>query len=157
MLAVLLQDWITIRGDGSAGVTSVTQATDDWADLAEFHDVVFWMEVKEVTLGGATSVQMNYDTAPSKDAGTFVQCTKDGVALVMTASNVTVSPVLATGVSLQPLARWLRWRIAATGATAAWDATFRVWMAVNYLGRSSAVADQAAADAYVPYGCDGDS
>ena len=152
MQALLLQDWITIRGDASAGVTSITQATDDWVDLAEFQDVVMWLEVKEVTHGGASTVNMTYETGVSKDADMFRQCSD--VTPVMGAGNVYVTvTVAATSTNL--LSRWLRWTITASGATSAWDATFRIWLAVNYVGRSStAAADQAAADAYVPYGCD---
>ncbi len=51
MHALVLQDWTTIRGSST---NTVTQGADQWLDMTAFQDVQFWLDVREVTLGGAT-------------------------------------------------------------------------------------------------------
>lgn len=65
MYGYLLQDWITLRGTAS-GATFV-QSEPDWMSFQAYSDIVFWLEVKAVTLGGLTSMTLDYETAPVKD------------------------------------------------------------------------------------------
>src|SRR5579864_2867248 len=126
-----LQPFITIRGLGST-VTSVTQSEYKWLDLGAFQDVVAWLDVKEFTLGGATNITLNYETAPNKENADFVAMNASGI--VLSTSGPTVS-IFLKDTATNALARWLRWTLNASGATGAWDATFRIWIAANAVGR----------------------
>ena len=46
MRSALLSDWQTIRGSGT---TSVVQSSDDWLEVGPYADVVFWIDVIEVS------------------------------------------------------------------------------------------------------------
>lgn len=119
MKSIVLQDWTTVRGSGT---TPVIQTSDLWLDLAAYGDVIFWLDVREVTNPGAGSVTLTYETAPLKDEILFQP--------MLTVSNVsvgapTISKVLLASNPAVPLARFVRWKL--VGSTAGtWDVTFRV-------------------------------
>jgi hypothetical protein len=130
MYCYVMQPWVTIRGQ-STGVTAVTQSENCWLDLTPFQDVVAWLECKEVT-GGSGTVQMAYQTGPTKDESLFTPI----VAAFNVATGVTTTTMLKDGTVTTPLCRWLRWQLAISGSPGAvWDATFRIFIAANVVGR----------------------
>ena len=50
MFCALLQDWTTLRFNGST--QSATQSELTWLDVGNYRDVIFWLEVKSIALGG---------------------------------------------------------------------------------------------------------
>jgi hypothetical protein len=119
MDAFVLQDWVTIRG---AANTTVTQGENEWLDLSPYEDVVFWLQVSEVT-GVPTLL---YQTSPNKDESFFAAqtagMTGTGVALAASSTSV-VTPVFAWN-ALFPLARYVRWQV--IPASTAFDVTMRI-------------------------------
>ncbi len=129
MYGYTLQDWITIRGGTT--VTSITQGEQDWMGFAPYQDLVLWLDLREVTLGGATNLIFNYETAPTKDDILFTPMVS-GPTITTVPASPTVTKVLLSQNPTVPLARWVRWRISVTGtATSSWDATFRILCAAN--------------------------
>lgn len=133
MDGIVLQGWITLRGQASAGVTSVIQSELAWADLAIYRDVVAWLEVREVSADAGVTVQVMYQTAPAKDEALF-----STMATVAMATGITMTQMLAV-TATTPLARYMRWKVgpATPTTTNPWDATFRIILAANRPGRAS--------------------
>lgn len=128
MYGFLLQDWVTIRG--ATTISTVTQSESGWLDLRQYQDAVFWVEVRELSLSGLTSLSMNLETAPLKDESLYVPMATQVLAAQ---TQPFVLKAMAASAS-QPLARWVRWRLSASGtASTPWDATFRISMAANAL------------------------
>ena len=127
MYGYVLQDWITIRGQ--TGLTSVTQTETDWLGLAPYQDVVFWIDVREVTFGGATNIGINLQTAPIKEDALFANMQTFGA----TTNGLTVIPNMSTNTATTvPLARWVRWQLKPNSTpTGTWDITFRILCAAN--------------------------
>jgi hypothetical protein len=105
-------------------------------DLAWFQDVVIWLDTKEVTTGGATNVSINFETAPNKETADFVAL--NGATPVNLSAGTTSVNAYLKDTATNALARWLRWTLLPTGGslTSTWDATFRIWVAANCVGRS---------------------
>ncbi len=129
MEGYLLQDWTTVRTSSSSSF--IAQSEPEWLDLDDYRDIVFWLEVKAIVLGGASAVVVRYDTAPSKDELLFSSMISFPMAVV---STPTISKILESQNPTIPLCRWLRWRLQATGPTADWGATFRIHCAANKAG-----------------------
>lgn len=127
MYSVVLQDWVTIRG--GSGVTSITQGENGWVGTAAYEDIIFWLDVREVTSSTGT-ITMNYQTAPLKDEALFTNMIA-GVTMAVTTPPLTPSKVILSQGPLCPLARWVRWNISQAGATGTWDVTFRIIAACN--------------------------
>ncbi|MBK6693883.1 MAG: hypothetical protein IPG50_17000 [Myxococcales bacterium] len=133
MYGFLLQDWITIRGSNSL-LVSVTQSESNWASLQPYQDIVFWLEVREITVTAATNITVFYETAPLKDDSLFISMTTNP-AITVASTTPTITKVLLQQNPAVPLARWVRWRLAASAAqSAAWDMTFRISCAANAVG-----------------------
>jgi hypothetical protein len=115
-----MQDWLTIRA--SSTLLTVTQSEHAWLDLSEYRDVVLWTEVKELTINTGGLVSITFTTCPTQDEELFARA----VAPFLATPGVTAS-VVHTDSAPVALARWLRWQLLSSGATAAWDVTFRVW------------------------------
>jgi hypothetical protein len=129
MRAFVLQDWLTIRG--ASTVTSVVMNEVQYAQLDAFQDAIFWLQVSEVTTG-AGAITLNYETAPLKDDSLFASMAT--AAITTTAMTPpTISKVLLFQNPTVPLSRWVRWRLVQSGATAAWDVTFRVLLVANQI------------------------
>jgi hypothetical protein len=124
MHGFILQDWTTIRGGGS--VTTVTQQETDWLDLAPYQDVVFWIDVKEVT----STATLYLQTSPTLD-DSFFQSMAAGVARAAAAAPTVLPLLMASTSTTVPLARYVRWQIV---GTTTWDATFRIALAANSPG-----------------------
>jgi|SRR5580658_6551661 hypothetical protein len=122
MHCFLLQDWLLVRMPTST--TTITQSEHAWLDLADYRDVVFWYEVKEVSNGGGT-LTIALQTGPSKDEEFFTALVSPTV--VVGAGAIVVHHDWAT----VPLARWLRWQLIVSGTvTTTPEITFRIWVAV---------------------------
>ena len=134
MFGYVLQDWTTIRGQNTAGLT-ITQNESDWMGFSSFQDMVFWIDTREATFSGA-SLSLALQTSPSKDDVLFQSMyTASFVAagytpgLVFSGVNLP-RVILAAGPSV-PLSTWVRWQLSQSGATAPWDLTFRILVSAN--------------------------
>ena len=128
MYGVLWQDWTTLRLTGTTNV--VMQSEPLWLDVDDYRDVIFWLEVKQLALGGAGAVLLSYETSPSKDEALF----RPMVGAFPL--GVTTSPFLTRVLEAQnptvPLSTWIRWRLFLSGTpTAEWGATLRIHLALN--------------------------
>ncbi len=127
MYGYLVQDWITIMSR-TTGVT-VTQSEADWMSFQPYQDIVFWLEVKSVTLAGLTSITLDYETAPAKDDSLFVKMI---TTTALTAAVSRQDKVLLSQNPTVPLARWVRWKLTPTGTpTGDWGLCFRIYAAAN--------------------------
>ena len=129
MYGIVLQDWITIRG---ASNTTINQSESAWVGLSAYQDIVFWLDVREITPPTAGNVTVNYQTAPIKDELLFATMGTSG-ALTTVPANPLVKPILLTAVPTIPLGRWVRWQLSPS-TNAAWDITFRLLACVNAVG-----------------------
>jgi hypothetical protein len=131
MYSYLLQDWTTLRQNQS--VTSVTQSEADWMSFQPYQDIAFWFDCDSVILGGATNIQLIFQTAPAKDEGLFQTL---GTAQNLSAGTTNVLAINLSGNPSVPLARWVRWKLAPNGGALAgeWGATFRVHATANAVG-----------------------
>jgi len=130
MEGLILQQWCTTRGQGGAGIRTVTQSQSAWLDLAGYRDVVAWLDVREASADAGVSVQLTFQTAPTLDESLFVPMN----APVVMAPGLTLVPMLAA-LAAAPLARYLRWTLGPSASTtAAWDVTFRCIIAANRPG-----------------------
>jgi len=126
MHAFILQDWITIRG--ASTVPTVTQGEDSWLDLTAYQDLVFWVDVREVT---GTTVTIAFQTSPTKDETLFTAMVA-ATTITASSSPVVVKATLAGASTNVPVARYVRWQL--VGPSALWDASFRVMVAANSPG-----------------------
>lgn len=123
----VLQDWVTISS--MVGATPIVQGEPFWLDVSGYRDAIAWFDVREVNVGGAGSLQIFFETAPSCDEVLF---TTVGGPVNFAAGTITVTQMLGT-VAAVPLAKYLRWKVAPT-ASFTWDTTFRVLVALNRPG-----------------------
>jgi hypothetical protein len=129
MYCFIMQPWRALRGN--LAITSITQTESCWLDLSPYQDIVAWLEVKEVSAGGGTNVQMAYQTSPTKDDSLFQAV----VAAFNMGTGVTTTVMLKDSATVT-LSRWLRWQLTVTGTpSSTWDATFRIFIAANVVGR----------------------
>ena len=56
MFGFVMQNWVTIRGANNQA--SIIQQEESWLTLSSFQDIVFWLDVREVTnpVGGGINV-----------------------------------------------------------------------------------------------------
>lgn len=130
MYGFLLQDWTTIRLNFAS--TSITQSESNWVSLQPYQDIVIWLEVKEASLAtGVTGLIFNYETSPLKDESLFTAMTTSSSITGAISTPDIKKVILATNPTV-PLARWVRWRLAAASGTAGVsDVTFRIAAAAN--------------------------
>ena len=127
MYGFVLQDWITIRG---GSIADIIQGESTWMAFSSFQDIVFWLDVREMTTPG-TSLTWYYETSPSKDNNLFSTMASTAIATLTPGLQTPLQKViLASGPSV-PLATWVRWRLSPSGSTTPWDATFRILVAAN--------------------------
>jgi hypothetical protein len=132
MHTFVLQDWVTIRGQGF----SVAQSEPGWLDLTPFQDLFAWVDVREV-VNGASTVDLYLETAPTEDESFFQSMSGPFIPAVAAlaannAPNIVKLPMLSAAV---PVSRFLRWRLNfnGTGGTT-WDVTMRIVVAANSPG-----------------------
>lgn len=121
MLCVVLAPWTTVRC--ASAVTSFTQDEQDWLDLGDRGDVAFFVDIAEATSGGSGGFALSFETAPLPDEMLFQPVAPD-VPFAVTTSPLVVKSVRSAATA--PLARYVRWKLKAPGASSAWSATFRV-------------------------------
>jgi hypothetical protein len=141
MEGFLFQDWVTIRGAAgvlpTAPLGMVIQAQPFWIDMSAYRDVMVWLDVRNVDVDVTKTVKIAYETAPTCDESLFAQMItpldiQTGVAVTQLFSSAVFSASLTT---FPPLARWFRWKLFPSAATAAsWDVTFRIFLAANRPG-----------------------
>lgn len=151
MYGYVLQDWITIRGTVPASPASpdIIQGESTWMGFSSFQDIVFWLDIREMTLPGGTSPTLAwyFETSPSKDNNLFTTMTSVGPLSSLTPgvqlpSGALPRVILASNPSV-PLATWARWRVspaASSGLSGTWDATFRILCAANRVVRDRGAA-----------------
>lgn len=127
MKSLRLQDWTTIRILNT--ISSVTQSEDCWLDVEPYQDLVIWTDVKSVT-GSPGTLTLTYETAPCKD-DSFFSPIFTGFSPAAAALPRIDKRLMTDAATLVPPAKWLRWKLGLSGATGAWDVTFRVWIAAN--------------------------
>ena len=114
--------------------------------FSSFQDMVFWLDIREMTLPGGTSPTLAwyFETSPSKDNNLFATMTSVGPLTSLTPGVQLVSSALPRVILASnptpsvPLATWVRWRVspsASSGLTGTWDATFRILVAANRVVR----------------------
>jgi hypothetical protein len=122
----ILQPWKTIRGSGT---TPVIQDLSTWLDCEGFADITLYLEVAEITVPGAGSVQLLYETSVTRDSLLF--------APMATLTPTVTPPPTVTSIRLTesqvPLARYVRWKLQGT-QSGTWDITFRVAAVVGWAG-----------------------
>jgi hypothetical protein len=131
MLSLELQGWVTLRMSSSFAQTC-TQSEHQWLDLAGFRDVVIWVDIEHISVGGGTLV-LNFQTGASKDEALFTTITS--VNLATAALGVQALSVHVDTASV-PLARWLRWQTVSGSVSTRPDITFRAWASAARAGQS---------------------
>jgi hypothetical protein len=109
----LLQDWTTVRG---AANQTVILSFEKYLDLGGYVDIIFYLQVSEVS----SSPVLSYQTAALLDEPFFATMTTRTLAAATTPYQ---DKVLFSSASV-PLGRYVRWSITHTSA---YSATFRVW------------------------------
>lgn len=108
MQGVVFQDWTTVREDSTS--STFTQSEALWLNVDDYSDVVFWLEVESVVIG--SSLQLSYETAPTKGDVLF-QAVTNSVCL-LTSTQPVITKVI-NGQSNLPLSSWLRWKVSTVG------------------------------------------
>lgn len=127
MYGVLWQDWTTLRLTGAT--STVVQSEPLWLDVDDYRDAVFWLEVKQLSLGGASAVLLAYETSASKDEALFRSMSSFPLGVTTTPF---LTPVLERQNPTIPLGAWIRWRLFLAGTpTSEWGATLRIHLALN--------------------------
>jgi hypothetical protein len=126
MHTFVLQDWVTIRGQGS----SIAQSEPGWLDLSPFQDLFAWVDIREVV----STVDLYLETSPTEDENFFQSMNGPSTPAVptLTANNAPVIVKLPMLSAAVPLSRFLRWRLNGSGPT--WDVTMRIVVAANSPG-----------------------
>jgi hypothetical protein len=139
MFGFVLQDWNTIRGNNTAGIT-INQNESDWMGFSSFQDMVFWIDIREATFSSAT-INLALQTSPSKDDVLFQTMYNASLVsagwspgLVLVGGSTLPRVILAQNPTV-PLATWVRWQLTQSGATAPWDLTFRILVSANRVWR----------------------
>ncbi len=109
-----------------AGTSSVTQPSGQWLDLPDHEDTVFFLDVKEIT----GTVTLTYETSPTCEDRLFVP-TIPAFAL---STGLQIDRAIFATCGF-PLCRFLRWKLAGSGAPTGWDCTFRILVAAYTFGR----------------------
>ena len=120
MIPILMQDWVTTRGNG----VTVIQSAPLWIRTARLQDAFFSLDVRETASPGVT---FSIETSPNRDDALFQAC----VAGFQPAVGMNYSKVIASlATTSVPIAEWTRWKIVfASGSIS--DITFRVLMHGN--------------------------
>jgi hypothetical protein len=133
MEGLVLQKWITIRGDVSRNL--YIQDQEDWLDLAGFRDVAFLIDVAAADIPGTVQplpfLQLNLESLPTAEERFYAPIAAP-ITLAPGTGSTFGSAILSQSVraaSTSPLSRWVRWRINVqniVNATGPWTVTFRI-------------------------------
>lgn len=135
MIGFVVQGWRTVRV--AQATTTFVQPESEWLDLSGFEDVALWLDTKSVLAPGVgVTVDLSYETAPSRDNLQFRAMGTVSTMSAAPASNPVVTNVILERNPTVPLARWLRLKLAVAGTpTGRWGACFRVLATGNPIGR----------------------
>jgi len=125
MHTFVLQEWTTIRG--ASGI-NVTQSESEWLDLTQYEDLTLWIDCKELT---GTTVTLNIETSPTKDDSLFAAMYAATLTTTLISPSTAAAKILMSSATV-PVARYVRWKLVAPAA--AYDATFRIFIAANAPG-----------------------
>lgn len=131
MFSIMLSNWTTLRAP-STSATTIKQPESQWLDVADYEDLVGWLEVREFSNGGGT-LTWAYQLSPTKDDIYFAAAAPASpFAFAVSATGVTVSRLVlgATSPNVAYNARYLRYQLSISSAVA-WDITFRCWISAN--------------------------
>jgi len=135
MQSYLLQDFTTIRG---STITPVIQSEASYLAFSGYQDMLFWIDLREISPPGAGNVTLAIETAPSKDEVFWTPMTTQvfavGAAVGLVLGPSLPSVILARGPT-QPLMTWVRWKLTASVA-ATWDITFRIILSANKVSKT---------------------
>jgi hypothetical protein len=109
--------------------TEIVQSSFFYLDTTEYENIVFWAEVIEVHLGGAASVEINYETEPNPTGTAQVLFTNmiAPITLVVT-PPITPNKILMAQNPLVPVGARTRFRLTRTGvAVGVWGVTIAVY------------------------------
>lgn len=119
MESALVQELLTLTaGDG---VTSLIQSAHQYLDIGQNEDLVFYLDVRNVTGSGVT---IAYETSPTPQDSSFLAMI---APVAITAAGLTVSRAAFSTAAVPP-ARYVRWRAQGPGS-GGWNITFRLWLA----------------------------
>jgi len=133
MYGYVLQDWTTMKGAGNSPANFI-QNEASWMGFSSFQDIVFWVDVREVTPPAAGTLTLNLQTCPTKDDVLFQTMTNCSLGITAPAT-----PYLTTGALPRvilasnpavPLSTWVRWALTPS-TNAAWDISFRILASAN--------------------------
>lgn len=119
MDAALLQDSLTINGGD--GIRSITQSAHQYLDIGRNEDLVFYLDIKNVS--GTGTVTVSYETSPTPQDSSFLPMI---APVTISAAGLRVDRAAFSTAAVPP-ARYVRWRLQCTGGP--WSATFRIWVA----------------------------
>jgi hypothetical protein len=123
-----VQDWVTLAA--ASGITAITQGADHWLEVKTAADAVFYLDVKQPgTTTSTPVVTINYQTGPRREDASFLTM----LAVPLTSTTTTIVSTVLSAYAQVPVARYVRWQLAFTGAAATY-VTFRLWMATYSLG-----------------------
>jgi hypothetical protein len=120
MISGVLQDWTTQRAVSSGNGSTITQGESGYVDLAEYDDLVLYLDVREFTTGATTTIL--YQTSVSRDDASFVSM---GAALSVSVATTPVVTRILAAYAPVPLARYVRWQLT-TSVVGTWDVCFRL-------------------------------
>ena len=137
--AVMLQDWITITGGGTASPNNVIiQNEANWLDVSGYQDVCVYFQLGANSNASATVVSIQ--TSPTKDEAFFAAKIGSTAALATFSTTSGTTPGVQTLVASrwateanQPLSKYLRWLATFPTGSAA-TLTFRIWLTLNQAG-----------------------
>ncbi len=134
--ALMIQDWTTITGPNSG---TIIQNEAAWPRCEGYQDACFYLEVSNAT---ASAGNLYVQTSPTKDAAFF-----DAFASGSAPGSIATFALTNTGLGLQtlkisrwatetvqPLGRFLRWKIVFAGAGGPFSVSFRLWVTLNQAG-----------------------
>ena len=121
MISGVLQDWTTQQANSNLLVASIIQGESGYLDLAEYDDLILYLDVREFTPAGG-SVSISYETAVSRDDASFVAMAPP--ITIAAATTPVVTRILAAYAPV-PLARYVRWHFTTSGR-GVWDVCFRI-------------------------------
>jgi hypothetical protein len=115
-------------------LVDIVQSEMDWMSFQPYQDIILWVETRSANAAGANSVDIQFETSPSRDETLFLPMRP---AVALTPGTPVVVPVVLSQIVPPdvPLARWVRWRLRINGTpNADWGATFRVNCVANASG-----------------------
>jgi hypothetical protein len=132
--SLCMQPWIQV-----AGITNtLVQPTNDWVDLSGYQDVVFYVDVADVTVTAGNTTTLSLQTGPSQDESLL------SGGRIPNSATFTFQTAPAVTLGVQPLqvarfypsvgnvARFLRWSLDFGGVATV--ITFRIWLNLNPAG-----------------------